>query len=415
MAKKKFSPITGSLENLTEDQQKDYVLAVCEFLEVPAELGVVKLTYMDSGDGRRNLVLYVEKGATDIIRDRRGIDVDSMDEANGKGYVGWKVRGHDKTGRHEMAVGTVSVENLKGKQAADAVMVAQTKALRRMTLAFQGGGFLDSSEINETTRDIGASSLTLAQMGAQPVVLPNAEAGKDITVATPPPAEPLKIGEWGDYLGLQKEDTPLNPIPANTVESSTIITIVPVEKPARKPRANKKRTAVSLDSTTSVAQPAATLAPPHGAVEVVPATEQKGPEPMAVAPALAVTAPPVTLKPANTQPEVKPPTDGGPLPTAEQSKAYYKRLSEYVDDILPSAGFKQSEGELRKAKMGKFFKAMFPTTNTKNLSVSEWDAFFNFMDGTLKSSGAAKLVSVIEGTLSQVAKTKKEEEEKEAE
>src|SRR6202142_1733401 len=189
MAKRRFVPIIGDLEHLNEDQRREYVLAACEHLNVPPEQGLISLTYMDSGDGKRNLVLYIHRGATDIIRGNLGIDIDSMDEINGPGYVGWKVRGHDKTGRHEIAIGTVSVDGLKGVAVANAVMASQTKSTRRMTLQFAGGGFLDISELGEKTTDIVNSAQSLAQIAAQPSVKPNVDAGKDITEV--PKVEPL--------------------------------------------------------------------------------------------------------------------------------------------------------------------------------------------------------------------------------
>src|ERR1700677_174539 len=188
--KRKFTPILGDLESLTQEQRAEYVLAACEHLSVPAELGLVGLRLMDSGgDGKRNLVLYVEKGATDIIRGNLGIDVESMTEVNGTGYVGWKTVGRDKTGRHEIAVGTVSIDGLKGLAVANAVMAAQTKSGRRMTLQFAGGGFLDITELGEKTTDIVNSAPSLAQRAAQPSTKPNVDAGKDITEV--PKVEPL--------------------------------------------------------------------------------------------------------------------------------------------------------------------------------------------------------------------------------
>ena len=51
MAKRKFTPITKALDTLTEGEQHDYVLAVCDFLDVPSELGLVGLRWMDNEGG----------------------------------------------------------------------------------------------------------------------------------------------------------------------------------------------------------------------------------------------------------------------------------------------------------------------------------------------------------------------------
>jgi hypothetical protein len=183
--KKKFVPILGDLEKLTEEERQKYVLDVCEFLSVPPEIGAVNLRLHDSGDGKRHLMICIDRGATDIIRKNMGIDVDSMEPVNGDGYVGWLVKGHDKTGRHEMAIGTVSTLGLKGQQHANCVMAAQTKACRRMTLQFVGGGFSDITEFHEKTTNIASSSTPLSNIAAQPSVFVNNEAGKEVKAEPP--------------------------------------------------------------------------------------------------------------------------------------------------------------------------------------------------------------------------------------
>ena len=189
--KKKFTPILGDLSQLSEQAQTEYVLAVCEHLQVPAELGLVVLAFMDTGDGARQKIVYVKRGATDIIRDKKKINVTSLAPLNGDGYVGFTATGTDSTGRQEMAVGAVSIKGLSGHAVANAVKTAQTQALRRMTLQFAGGGFLDETEVNEKTTNIATSSLPLSQI-AQPTVLPNASAGKDITEPAVSPSETPK-------------------------------------------------------------------------------------------------------------------------------------------------------------------------------------------------------------------------------
>jgi hypothetical protein len=365
--KRKFTPIIGDLEALTQEQRAEYVVAACEFLNVPAELGLVGLHFMDSGDGKRNLVLYVQKGATDIIRSNMGIDVDSMTEVNGPGYVGWKVTGHDKTGRHEIAVGTVSVEGLKGISVANGVMVAQTKACRRMTLQFAGGGFLDVTEIGEATKDVMNSSQSLAQIAAQPSTKINVEAGKDITET--PKVEPL--------------DSAVGAI--NTDGGST---------PESTKRRGRPRRTVSLDSPVSVEQPVLASLPPVE-VATTQATEQKPPEPP-VAPVEVMTAVSVIHPVA----PIEVPSDGGTIPNADQKKAYRDKLSTYINQTLPAAGFLQSQKlGSRNDKMKLFIKEMFPKANTKVLSVQQWDSLFEFLDGRVKGEGAEALVKYIDAQI----------------
>jgi hypothetical protein len=179
-----FKPIYD-LESLSEAQRQEYYLAACEYYGIPAELNALAFIWMDSHDGKRNLTLYAKKAATDIIRANRGISTIRLTKDVGQGYVAWIAEGRDSSGRTEIAAGTASTEGLKGQALAMQVMLAQTRATRRMTLQFVGG-LLDESELPSTVTDIGRSGASLASLATlpappQPAVQPNTDAGKDIT------------------------------------------------------------------------------------------------------------------------------------------------------------------------------------------------------------------------------------------
>jgi hypothetical protein len=53
----------------------------------------------------------------------------------------------DPNSREDSAVGATSLKGLEGKEYADAIMAAQTKAKRRAILDFVGSGLLDESEV----------------------------------------------------------------------------------------------------------------------------------------------------------------------------------------------------------------------------------------------------------------------------
>ncbi len=212
----KFTPMYD-LESLTEDQRKLYYLSACEYFKVPPELNLLAFFYMDSGEGKRNLVLYAKKGATDIIRGNLQISTISLEQANGPGYVSWVVKGQDKTGRVEQAVGSASIEGLRGQALASQVMIAQTRATRRMTLQFVGGGLLDESELHGVLTDINRADSPLATLSTipapiQPTVKPNTDPGKDITPKT---EEAVAIMQYGtlrpDSERKRGFDVPQNP------------------------------------------------------------------------------------------------------------------------------------------------------------------------------------------------------------
>src|SRR5579885_3054304 len=69
-----FIPIYN-LDALSEQQRQDYIKAVCNYIGVPPELNLVMLAYIDEGDGPKRLVAYAKRGATEIIRNSRGINI----------------------------------------------------------------------------------------------------------------------------------------------------------------------------------------------------------------------------------------------------------------------------------------------------------------------------------------------------
>ena len=353
MAKKKFIP-KHDLDQLSEAEQLEYVELACEHLGVPSDLGLVSLGFMDSGDGKRKKVLYVHKGATDIVRDHRGINVESMIPlAANKEYVGFTATGKDSKGRQEVAVGAVSISGLTGVAVANAVMTAQTKASRRLTLIYAGGGFFAATEVSETTRNIANSASSLSTVAAQPSTTPSAAPGKDITEPTPT-SEPA------------------------------------LEEPKERKKRGKK--SVSLDPPISEAQPAEATPQNNGL------SEQKPAEPMTVAVA---PAPVVAEKQASVtlpeQPKLEPIINGTP-PTTEQKDEFGARLkNNYIyNKEFMDAGFLQSAARGSKSdQMKAFAKKMFPKASFQTMSVEQWVHLFNYLDSKLKEIGAAGLVKLI--------------------
>lgn len=366
MAKKKFIPKLSDLDLLTEPEQLEYIQSACDFLGVPSELGLVSLGFMDSGDGKRKKVLYVHKGATDIIRERRKISVESLAPlpGGGKEFVGFTAVGKDAEGRQEIAVGVVSITGLTGVAVANAVMTAQTKTLRRLTLQYAGGGFLDETEVSETTRSIANSASSLSTVAAQPSTAPSAAAGKDITepafAATPTPVPgALVVSAEGEVGTLEAPKAP-------------------------KERKKRGKNSVSLDS------PISEKAAPAEAVEIKPEEPKQAP----VAPPVAIPARVEKPAPAPTSE----PVINGTAPTTEQKDEFGARLkSEYIyNKDFMNAGFLQSaERGSKNDQMKAFIKKMFPKATINTLAVEQWTHLFNFLDSKKKEIGAAELVKLI--------------------
>jgi hypothetical protein len=167
------------LDRLSDEQLRQYYLDACAYHGVPPELNVLAFTLMDSGDGARRRVLYAKKGATDIIRDRLGISVVDLRKEVFNGTLTYTCFGKNVAGRLEIAVGASYIEGVTGRALEVAIMVAQTRAVRRMTLQFAGAGLLDETELQADSKTTDIKDVLSTT--PQPSVKANAAPGKDIT------------------------------------------------------------------------------------------------------------------------------------------------------------------------------------------------------------------------------------------
>lgn len=134
--------IKGDLSKLTEAQRMAYYSEVCRSLGLnpltrPFEFIVL--------NGR--LTLYATRGAADQLRSVHGITITSLDPRQiGELYV-VVATGRDRDGREDSSTGAVSIKGLTGEALANAMMKAETKAKRRLTLSLAGLGWSDETEV----------------------------------------------------------------------------------------------------------------------------------------------------------------------------------------------------------------------------------------------------------------------------
>jgi hypothetical protein len=69
-------------------------------------------------------------------------------------------RAKDRTGREDESTGAVPLGNLKGDALANALMKAETKAKRRVTLSIAGLGWLDETELETIPRHVTSNNPT---------------------------------------------------------------------------------------------------------------------------------------------------------------------------------------------------------------------------------------------------------------
>ena len=134
--------LRGDISGLNEQDKVTYYNGICE------SLGLNPLTrpfqYLRL-NGKE--VLYATKDATEQLRKINGVSVIDLESDNIDGVYIIKAKGQDKTGRTDTATGAVTIKGLTGDKLANAIMKAETKAKRRLTLSICGLGMLDETEI----------------------------------------------------------------------------------------------------------------------------------------------------------------------------------------------------------------------------------------------------------------------------
>jgi hypothetical protein len=158
--------IEGDLSRLTEEQRVEYYQRVCE------SLGLNPLTrpfeYLRL-NGR--LILYATRAAADQLRAIKRITITALEPRQvGDLYV-VVATGRDASGREDSATGAVAIKGLTGDALANAMMRAETKAKRRLTLSLAGLGWTDESEVDAIpgAERVAAERPSLAERVAQRV------------------------------------------------------------------------------------------------------------------------------------------------------------------------------------------------------------------------------------------------------
>lgn len=135
--------VGGDLSKLTVSQRVEYYQHTCQ------SLGLNPLTkpfsYL-SLNGK--LVLYANRDCTDQLRKNNGVSVTSLDTRTEGDIFFVVAKGTDKHGRMDASTGAVDMKGKTGEAKANAMMKAETKAKRRLTLSICGLGMTDETEVD---------------------------------------------------------------------------------------------------------------------------------------------------------------------------------------------------------------------------------------------------------------------------
>ncbi len=139
--------IHGDLSSLSEIDRLSYYNKVCDSLNLnplTKPFDYIKLN--------NKLTLYATKSCTEQLRQIHNISltISSREKIDSVYVVTAKAKTRD--GREDESTGVVNTENLKGEALSNAMMKAETKAKRRVTLSICGLAMLDESEKDSITQ-----------------------------------------------------------------------------------------------------------------------------------------------------------------------------------------------------------------------------------------------------------------------
>lgn len=136
--------IHGDLRQLTPAQKVSYYNSVCQ------SVGLNPLTQPFAYLVLNNReVLYAKREATEQLRFIHSVSIDPKNFSREviEGVYVVTASASLPAGRTDVSTGAVSIEGLKGESRANAMMKAETKAKRRVTLSICGLGMLDETEV----------------------------------------------------------------------------------------------------------------------------------------------------------------------------------------------------------------------------------------------------------------------------
>ncbi len=159
--------LKGDLSGLSPQDRVAYYNRMCQHVGLDPVTQPFSLLNLQ---GKQ--VLYANKSATEQLRVAHGVSVTDLDGREVKDIYIVTAKGVNAKGRTDAATGAVTVAGLKGDALANALMKAETKAKRRLTLSLCGLGMLDETEIETipdarptATFDVGTSGLPEEAVG----------------------------------------------------------------------------------------------------------------------------------------------------------------------------------------------------------------------------------------------------------
>jgi len=134
--------LQGDISKMNAQQRTNYYKQFCDSLGLNPLTQPFKIIKFNGKE-----TLYATKDCTEQLRKIYGVSISDLTSVTLNGVHIVTAKAQDKNGRTDAATGAVTIEGLKGDMLANALMKAETKAKRRVTLSICGLGMLDESEI----------------------------------------------------------------------------------------------------------------------------------------------------------------------------------------------------------------------------------------------------------------------------
>jgi hypothetical protein len=171
--------IHGDLRQLTPQQKVSYYNAVCESVGLNPLTQPFQYIVLNGKE-----VLYARREATEQLRQLHSVSVQIMAREVMEDCYIVTARATLPSGRTDENIGAVPIATLKGEARANAMMKAETKAKRRVTLAICGLGMLDETEVASIPGAVVVEPLPVARLQL-PLPAPASPAEQAIGDALP--------------------------------------------------------------------------------------------------------------------------------------------------------------------------------------------------------------------------------------
>ncbi len=135
--------LNGDLAKLTPNQKVDYMLGVCKSMGLNPATKPFEFIALNG-----KLTMYARKDCTEQLRKIHGVSIKIVSREIVSDCYVVQAQATDKTGKVDESLGAVSIAGLKGENLSNAMMKAETKAKRRVTLSICGLGMLDETEVS---------------------------------------------------------------------------------------------------------------------------------------------------------------------------------------------------------------------------------------------------------------------------